>query len=219
MSMLAPERWRVLSKYLDEALEMPDAVRQRWLDALVDSHPDIAADVRSLLEEHRIVETERFLEAGPVVRPPVAGLAGQSFGAYTLVAPLGQGGMGSVWRAERSDGRFNRQVAIKLLNPSILVRGGEERFTREGRILARLTHPRIAQLVDAGVSASGQPYFVLEYVAGEHIDRYCQQKALDVNGRVALFLDVLTAVAHAHVNLVVHRDVKPSNVLVAADAA
>jgi len=195
---------------------MPDAARQHWLDALAGTDPDIAADVRALLDEHRVVERERFLEAGPVLQP-LPGLAGQTVGAYTLVAPVGQGGMGTVWRAERSDGRFNRQVAIKLLNPAILGRGGEERFTREGRILARLTHPLIAQLIDAGVAASGQPYFVLEYVAGEHIDRYCEQQVLDVRARIELFLDVLTAVAHAHANLVVHRDVKPSNVLVTAD--
>jgi serine/threonine-protein kinase len=126
--------------------------------------------------------------------------------------------MGSVWLAQRSDGRFEREVAIKFLNLALARSAGEERFRREGTILARLTHRHIAQLIDAGVSATGQPYLVLEYVDGNHIDDYCDQHQFGVGARVRLFLDVLEAVAHAHSNLVVHRDIKPSNVLVRADA-
>src|SRR6202041_104227 len=96
-------------------------------------------------------------------------------------------------------------------------RGGEERFKREGTILGRLAHEHIADLVDAGVSLSGQPYLILEYVEGDHIDRYCDDRMLNVEARVRLFLDVLVAVAHAHANLIVHRDIKPSNVLVSKD--
>ena len=214
MSILEPERWEAVSGYLDEVLEMPEDARPEWLDALAEQRPAIAADLRSLIEEYRMLDHERFLEGPPPFQAIQPSLTGETFGAYTIVAPLGQGGMGSVWRAERSDGRFDRQVAIKLLHSGILVRGGEERFTREGRILARLAHPLIAQLVDAGVSPSGQPYLVLEHVAGEHIDQYCERKSLDVTARIELFLDVLAAVAHAHANLVVHRDLKPSNVLV-----
>jgi len=217
MSILEPERWQAVSGYLDEVLEMPEDARTEWLDILSQQQPEVAADLRSLIDEHRALDDERFLE-GPLPLPAIQpSLTGETFGAYTIVAPLGQGGMGSVWRAERSDGRFDRQVAIKLLHPAVLGRGGEERFTREGRILARLVHPLIAQLVDAGVSRSGQPYLVLEHVAGEHIDQYCGRKALDLTARIQLFLDVLAAVAHAHANLVVHRDLKPSNVLVTPD--
>src|SRR5262249_9320702 len=140
-----------------------------------------------------------------------------TFGTHRLVAPLGQGGMGSVWLAERSDGRFERRVAVKFLNIALMGRAGEQRFKREGRILACLAHPNIAKLLDAGVAPSGQPYLVLEYVAGEHIDRYCDQHKLDVASRIRLFLNVLFAVAHAHANLIVHRDIKPSNVLVDGD--
>src|SRR5262249_46210584 len=89
-----------------------------------------------------------------------------------------------------------------------------QRFAREGSVLARLRHPHIAHLLDAGVATSGQPYLVLEYVDGERIDRYCESRALDIRGRIALFLDVVSAVAHAHSNLIVHRDLKPSNILV-----
>src|SRR5262249_17361242 len=97
---------------------------------------------------------------------------------------------------------------------ALIGKGGEERFQREGSILGRLSHPHIAQLFDAGVSPAGQPYLVLEHIEGEHIDRYCDQRKLNVEARVRIFLDVLEAVAHAHANLVVHRDIKPSNVLV-----
>ena len=125
--------------------------------------------------------------------------------------------MGNVWLARRSDGRFEGQAAVKLLNASLVGRAGQERFQREGSILARLAHPHIARILDAGVSPTGQPYIVLEHVEGEQIDRDCDGKALDVEARLRLFLDVVAAVAHAHANLIVHRDIKPSNVLVGKD--
>ena len=106
---------------------------------------------------------------------------------------------------------------IKLLNVALIGRAGEERFRREGNILARLTHPHIAHLVDAGVSQTGQPYLVLEHVDGQNIDRYCNEHALGIEARLRIFLDVLDAVAHAHANLIVHRDLKPANVLVRVD--
>src|SRR5262249_1707817 len=130
-----------------------------------------------------------------------------------------QGGMGSVWLADRSDGRFEGLAAVKLLNASLVGRAGEERFKREGNILARLAHPNIARLTDAGVSPAGQPYLVLEHVEGESIDRYCDSRRLKIDARLNLFLDVLAAVSHAHANLIVHRDIKPSNVLVARDGS
>ncbi|MCU0952410.1 MAG: serine/threonine protein kinase, partial [Burkholderiaceae bacterium] len=139
--------------------------------------------------------------------------AGRRLGAYTLVRELGAGGMGSVWLGRRDDGRFDGEVAIKLPNLALLSRGGAERFAREGRLLARLAHPHIARLLDAGV-ADSQPYLVLEYVDGAPIDRWCDAQSLDIRARLSLFLDVLAAVAHAHSHLVLHRDLKPSNILV-----
>ncbi len=177
----------------------------------------MADHLQSFLEEHRALAQEGFLEHGPVPLPAEPGLAGQTIGAYTLVSLLGQGGMGSVWLAERSDGRFERQAAVKFISLPLAGRGGEERFKREGSILGRLADPHIAELLDAGVSAEGQPYLVLEHVEGEHIDQYCDLHKLDVEARIRLFLDVLAAVAHAHANLIVHRDLKPSNVLVRND--
>jgi serine/threonine-protein kinase len=217
MSTLNPEQWQLLSPYLDQALAMTDDERSAWLASLGEQNPALAAQLRALLDEHRVLAQEGFLEKGPAALPSAPGLAGQTIGAYTLSSQIGQGGMGSVWLAERSDGRFERQVAVKFLNVALVGRGGAERFKREGSILGRLAHEHIAELVDAGVSEAGQPYLVLEYVEGEHIDRYCDQHTLDVEARVRLFLDVLVAVAHAHANLIVHRDLKPSNVLVSKD--
>jgi len=125
--------------------------------------------------------------------------------------------MGTVWLAERSDGRFERKAAVKFLNLAVTGRGLEERFKREGAILGRLSHVNIAKLLDAGVTATGQPYLVIEHVEGESIDHYCDQLRLSVEQRIKLFLEVLAAVAHAHANLVIHRDIKPPNVLVSND--
>jgi len=196
---------------------MPDEQRWAWLESIRKQNPTLADDLRLLLEEHRVLAGESFLEQVPVSLPGPQALAGQTIGAYTLVSPIGQGGMGSVWLAQRSDGRFERQVAVKFLSIALVGYVGEERFKREGSILGRLAHPHIAELVDAGVSPTGQPYLVLEYVEGENIDRFCDQHTLDVEARLRLFLDVLDAVAHAHSNLIVHRDIKPSNVLVRND--
>ena len=122
--------------------------------------------------------------------------------------------MGTVWLAERSDGRFERKAAVKFLSAALVNREGGERFKREGSILGRLSHPNIAELLDAGVTDAGQPYLVLEYVEGQPIDLYCDERKLDVRARIQLFLDVLGAIAHAHSHLIVHRDIKPTNVLV-----
>ena len=217
MSTLSADRWRALSPYLDQALDLTADERQPWLDTLRRDDPVLAADLQSLLAERDAVHDSGFLEGPALVVDPSASLAGLRVGAYTLLSPIGRGGMGTVWLAERSDGLFSRKAAVKLLNAALMGRGGEERFKQEGSLLARLTHPHIAHLMDAGVTATGQPYLVLELVDGQHIDRDCAGRALDVDARLRLFLDVLDAVAHAHANLIVHRDLKPSNVLVRED--
>src|SRR5580704_11424417 len=214
MSTLSPDEWQVLSPYLDRALAMRDEERGEWLSSLRERDPALAAQLAELLSEHRVLAQEGFLENRQFALPNATGLAGQTLGPYTLISQIGQGGMGSVWLARRSDGRFERQAAVKFVNTALAGRATEERFKREGSILGRLTHPHIADLLDAGISSDGQPYLILEYVDGEAIDRYCDEHKLDVDARVRLFLDVLAAVAHAHANLIVHRDIKPSNVLV-----
>ncbi|HMC76938.1 MAG TPA: serine/threonine-protein kinase [Vicinamibacterales bacterium] len=218
MAVLDAHRWRRASPHLDRVLDLPVLDREASLAALRAQDPEVAADVQALLEQHRELRGAGFLEDTAPVLPGVTALAGLTLGAYKLVAPIGQGGMGSVWLASRADGRFEGTAAVKLLNAELVGRTGGERFKREGTILARLTHPHIARLIDAGVSFAGQPYLVLEHVDGRHIDQYCDEHALGVDARIRLFLDVLSAVAHAHANLIVHRDLKPSNVLVTGDA-
>jgi eukaryotic-like serine/threonine-protein kinase len=224
MPPLDPERWRALSPYLDEALELSDEERPAWLAGIRTRDALLAADLQILLAHHENLRESRFLERVlPLALPWAAraaetpSLTGQVLGAYRLVSAIGHGGMGSVWLAERCDGRFEGRAAVKLLNVALMGPAGEERFRREGHILARLTHPHIARLLDAGVSPSGQPYLVLEHVDGQAIDQYCIDHALGIEARIRLFLDVLEAVAHAHASLIVHRDIKPPNVLVSSD--
>ena len=214
MSIL--DRWKVLSPHLDHALRLSDEERSRWLSALRVDSPELASDLENLIAQQRRVAEERFLEEQAPF-PSEGCYPGQNVGLYTLVSEIGAGGMGTVWLAERSDGRFRRRVAIKFLNVTVSGIGAEQRFKREGSILARLSHNNIAELIDAGVTAHGQSYLVLEYIEGKHIDRYCDEHRLGVPQRVRLFLDVLSAVSQAHSNLIVHRDLKPSNVLVGSD--
>lgn len=217
MAKLSPDQWHEIGPYLDFALSLPEDERAAWLQSLQADKPALANLLQTLLEEHSALAEEHFLEHSPIQPGTESFLQGQTVGAYALISPIGQGGMGTVWLAERSDGRFQRRVAVKFLHLAVAARGGAERFKREGRILGRLAHPHIAELIDAGVTPNGQPYLVLEHVEGEPIDEYCDRHALDVNARIRLFLDVLSALAQAHANLIVHRDIKPSNVLVRKD--
>jgi serine/threonine-protein kinase len=207
-------RWEALSPLIDELLPLDAATRGERIARLRRDNGALADDLLDLLGQYTAIEHEHFLE-GALLRPaPDASLEGQIIGSYTLDRLIGQGGMGAVWLAHRSDGRYDARVAIKLLNPALLGPGGIERFRREAQALGRLAHDHIARLVDAGVTPGGQPYLVLDYVEGEAINRWCEQRALDVRARVRLFLDVLAAVAHAHAKLILHRDLKPSNILV-----
>jgi len=212
MAALNPEQWRVLSPFLDQVLCVPENEREAWLHSFRTQRPDLVDTLLQLLENHRELSADHFLEQlpGDVVE---SSLRGHSVGAYKLLNPIGHGGMGDVWLAERSDGRFEKRVAVKLLRFAV-ASSGAGRFKREGRILAQLAHPNIAELLDAGVTSSGQPYLVLEHVQGQPITEVCDERKLTVEDRIRLFLDVLSAVARAHANLVVHRDIKPSNVLV-----
>jgi len=211
-------RWPELSPLLDELLDLEEpAARAARLAQLRAQDLALAEDLEELLAR------DAAMARAPVLDSPVlAQLAqlptlkpGQQLGPYALEREIGQGGMGTVWLARRTDGRYEGQVAVKFLTSGLLGRGDGGRFAREGQILGRLAHPHIARLLDAGVAQDGgPPYLVLEYIDGLPIDRYCEQHALDVSARVTLFLDVLAAVAHAHNRLILHRDLKPSNILV-----
>jgi serine/threonine-protein kinase len=150
-----------------------------------------------LLASHQAANRQSFM-AGSVLPASPVDLAGQPVGSYTLEAVIGQGGMGSVWRARRSDGRYEGKVAVKFLNLALLAGKGAARFRREGEILARLSHAHIARLLDAGGAQGDYPYLILEYVDGAPIDSWCDAHSLGIEARVRLFLNVLGAVAHAH---------------------
>jgi serine/threonine protein kinase len=217
VSALSPEQWQEISPYVDHALSLSGEERADWLAALRAQRSDLADVLDKLLEEHRALTQDHFLEQEPLRPANESPLTGETLGAYKLISRIGEGGMGNVWLAERIDGRFERQVAVKFLHFAVASPVAAERFKREGRILGQLADPHIAELIDAGVTSKGEPYHVLEYVDGKLIDEYCGEHALGVNARIELFLDVLGAVAHAHANLVVHRDIKPSNVLVSSE--
>jgi eukaryotic-like serine/threonine-protein kinase len=206
--------WQRLSPMLDRALDLDPDEQARFLSAARSEDPDAAAALERLLAEHDQVLASAFLETPLLAGVAPASLAGQTVGAYTLERPIGMGGMGMVWLARRSDGRFEGTAAVKFVNLALLDAAGQARFRREGTLLARLSHPNIARLLDAGVTAAGQPFLVLEYVEGTPIDRFAADRRLGIDARLTLFLQVAGAVAHAHSNLVVHRDLKPSNVLV-----
>ena len=205
-------RWQSLEPLLDHALDLPPEERDAWLATLSGESPSLAADVAALLGAEAAADERGFLAT-----PFETSIEGHELGDWKLERPLGQGGMGTVWLATRADGRFEEKVAVKILNLAFLTSRGRERFHREGSLLARLAHPGIARLLDAGLSDSGQPYLVLEHVDGQEIDIFADQHALSREERIRLFLQVLAAVEHAHAQLIIHRDLKPSNILVTPD--
>ncbi len=209
------ETWGKLSPLLDELLDLPDPERDARLAALRQQDPQLADAVTAMLQHLPAIERGEFMPTSAL--PPPTGLAGQAIGPYTLEREIGHGGMGTVWLAHRNDGRYEGEVAIKFLRSGLFGHGDADRFAREGSILGRLSHPHIARLLDAGVMGDGaQPYLVLEYIDGEPIDQYAHSRSLSVHSRLVLMLDVLAAVAHAHNRLVLHRDLKPTNILVTA---
>lgn len=206
-----PERWQRLSPLLDALFELDEDERTRSLELMREEDPQTADDLAELLR----LETDRedFLSE-PLVAPLPGPRPGVHVGPYRLERMLGEGGMGQVWLGARADGLYQRRVALKLLRPGLVDPNLRVRFTRERQILARLAHPHIARLLDAGVSADHQPYLALEYIEGEPITDYCRARKLSLESRLDLFRQICDAVSHAHANLIVHRDLKPSNILV-----
>ena len=217
------DHWQRALSLMDTAVTLRPDERDAWLARITDDAPEIAPLLRKLLSAHRRVETNDILATLPRLdrqtQQQSNGEIGAHIGPFELVEPLGRGGMGSVWRARYIDGRMKRDVAVKLPatsdNPAALA-SLRERFARERDFLAQLEHPNIARLYDTGVTESGQPYLAMEYVAGEPIDNYCDSHRLTIKARLTLYLQVLDAVEFAHRQLVLHRDLKPGNVLVDA---
>lgn len=217
MATTNPDRWEILSNLLGDILEAPPEQRDALIVDAGKTDESLSHELRELLEAYDEADREGRFESG------VGDLVSEVFpeqeaslliGPYKLQREVGRGGMGSVWLAERADGLYEQQVAVKLMHAGVLSEERRRRFKAERRILARLNHPNIARILDGGVSESGRPYLVMEYVEGTPLTEYCAVHKLGVHSRLALFRIVCSAVAYAHQNLIVHRDLKPSNILV-----
>ena len=224
---MTPERWAQIRQIFDGALERSEVDRAAYLRVVCARDDELRREVESLLASHD--------SAGDFLNKPAASLAGTTqtlissgidlqeyppghrVGAYELQKCIGRGGMGSVWLATRSDNEFKKQVAIKLVKRGMDTQEILRRFRLERQVLAGLTHPNIAALIDGGSTPDGLPYLVMEYVEGIRIDRYCEQHKSTITERLKLFGDVCAAVQYAHGNLVVHRDLKAGNILVTAE--
>jgi serine/threonine-protein kinase len=216
MLRFSKDRWLKLSPLLDVVLDLPVAERGAWLEALRATAPDDAADLAALLEgseDTQTLPTEAGVP-GAADDDPAIDWLGRVVGAWRLEALLGRGGMAEVFRARRVDGRFEGEAAVKVLHLPRRRGGNEGWVRREAVALARLSHPDIARLFDAGLTDEGWPYLVLELVEGEPIDAWCDRSGASVDTRIALVTAVCDAVAHAHEKFIVHRDLKPSNILV-----
>ncbi|MCI4568513.1 serine/threonine-protein kinase [Lysobacter sp. CFH 32150] len=221
--MIDTERRRRALAVFDEVADLADPEREERLAELCAGDAQLLAQARALLAADA-GDAEPFrgnaASWGDALGSDVDTtdpMLGRTIGAWRLVEVIGRGGMGAVYAAERSDGAYAQQAALKLIRASADSPAARERFLRERQILAQLQHPNIAILLDGGISAGGEPYFVMERVDGEPIDRWCDARRLGLRERAILFLQVLDAVRYAHRNLVVHRDLKPSNLLVDAD--
>ena len=223
-----------LSELLDQALDLSRDERSAWLAGLGEADAALRPQLEAMLAEAEDENTGGATGGVGLLGvldalPGLAGVAAEAkmasadpglrqIGPYCLLRPLGHGGMGTVWLAERVDGALQRAVALKLPHAASLHQPSlAHRFERERDILAALEHPHIARLYDAGVTEAGQPYLALEYVEGQPLTTYCDEKQLPLRARIDLFLQVLEAIQYAHARLVVHRDLKPSNIFVTND--
>lgn len=214
--------WQRLSSLFDELAELPPAARAARLAAL--QPPELAARLARMLaslpdDDATVVAVPPGFEhqlaaalAETPTPPPAAPKPGDRLGAWCLAELLGEGGMGQVWRAERADGLYQGEAAIKLLREDLASPGLAARFARERALLGRLTHPGIARLLDAG-EQGGRAFLVLEYVSGQTLSAHARSQALPLAARVKLLIEVARAVEHAHAQLIVHRDLKPTNVM------
>ena len=206
--------WRLAFEMFERWQAVPPCDRPAMLARLCAERPELAGAMQSLVRADAVATRD---PVGVSLQLLAGERSGTTVGVWRLERLLGSGGMGEVWLANRSDALHQGQAAIKLLQAHQRSPAAHARFAAEARLLARLAHPHIARLLDVGIDASGQRHLVLEYVAGEPVDRWCDAHDASVAERLRLFLQVCDAVAHAHAQLVVHRDLKPSNILVDAD--
>ena len=208
--------WDALTRHFEALSALDPAARERRLQEIGERDAGLAEELRGLLTAGEATSgpVERLAAAAPLTIEPQQDLSGTQVGPYTLGDKIGEGGMGVVYRARRTDESFDKQVAVKFLSGGLWQQTRLDAFLRERRILASLDHPNIARLIDAGRLEGVGPYVIMELVAGEPVDRYCERLRLPVEQRLRLFRKVCMAVQAAHRQLIVHRDLKPSNILV-----
>ena len=213
---MEPERWQKIDELFQAALGCAPEQRSAFLDGACGGDHALHAEVESLLAADRTGDFTNAAAYQEGMRLLGRGreLAGRHIGPYRLIREIGSGGMGMVYLAARDDATFDKQVAIKLVASGLDTERIVERFRAERQILASLDHPNITRLLDGGTTEDGLPYFVMEYIVGEPIDKYCDARNLSVVERLKLFQTVCSAVQYAHQNLVIHRDIKPANILV-----
>jgi len=211
---VSDERWQLLNTLFSEAVTLDADERAAFIARYCANDPDLEAELSSMLaaDDSNTAFSAVVVDAAASAYSPST-FAGASLGPYRLIREIGQGGMGTVWLAERDDDVYRGKVAIKLIH-GLSGSAIRARFAAERQILSSLNHPGIARLLDGGRTPDGQLFVVIEFVDGLSIDRYCDTHRLDLNARLQLFVDVCRAVQHAHKNLVVHRDIKPANILV-----
>jgi serine/threonine protein kinase len=223
LSIMNTDDWRKVNEIVADVLDMDPGSRRKYLKEAIPSNSEIEREVLSLLDGE--IEADDLFGSPAVANfadlltseeAPEA-LAGQTLGNYKIIREIGWGGMGAVYLAERTDGVFEQNVALKLLKREFNTSALRRYFQQERAILAALQHPNIARLLDAGTTDDKVPFIVMEYVDGLPIDEYCSVNDLSLSERLDLFRDVCTAVDFAHRSLIIHRDLKPSNILVTAD--
>jgi eukaryotic-like serine/threonine-protein kinase len=211
------ERWQRIRAIFDETIALPEGQRMSRLEERCDTDTALLAELYSLVEAS---QSEEALSSEMSEKANIQenfAPKRRSIGPYELDNLLGRGGMGAVYLAHRADGQFRQQLAIKLIDLPLATELYRKQFRIERQILARLTHPFIARLLDGGVSENGELYLAMEYIDGISILTYCEQNHLSLRDRLLLFENVCNAVQYAHQNLVIHRDLKPDNILVVAD--
>jgi eukaryotic-like serine/threonine-protein kinase len=214
---VTPERWAQVKEVFHEALELKPEERARYLDTSC-TDPALRQEVESLLNHHleagNLMENPAHITAGFDADHQVDPWIGRNIGAYQAISKIGQGGMGTVYRAVRVDDHYLKHVAIKLVRSGFGSGQYLRRFRNERQIMASLDHPNVARLLDGGATEEGLPYLVMEYIDGQPIDEYCDSRLLNTVERLKLFCQVCSAVQYAHQSLIVHRDLKPGNILV-----
>ena len=210
--------WQEIKKVFIAACELPESERMAFLD---DCHEDLRPEVEKLLKANDsagdFINESAFIELGLASEDETDFYVGKQIDSYRIIKEVGQGGMGTVYLANRADESFDKPVALKLIKRGMDTNAVLKRFVMERKILAQLEHPNIAGLRDGGSTTDGLPYLVMEYVDGESITKFCDSHNLDTDSRLELFQKVCSAISFAHQNLVVHRDIKPSNILVTGD--